>query len=279
MSKRRAEADIDSPVKRLHRDAFPTGETAAPLVHPHISRLSDEILLHIFQMLDLSQILSCQSVSHRWHQVSADPELWKRLYFVRFIKPRLAHVHSRTRTKIASQEWWNTERTQAEEGRPRKDWKQMFKVRHNWHKGRCAISEMDISEVSLHHGEIEKGELYRREEPFWGQLGMPDVPAPLVQFDGTIFVAVDKESGLRAWNIGEFEDGKRKQVARRQFGLWEDGWQLGQPSALGIDGHDATTDIAVGFDSGGALILQLIPERKSDDENFGFLKRYILAPD
>ena len=278
MSKRKADADIDFPVKRINRNVFPTEETTPPLISSHIALLSDEIMLHIFEMLDLPQILSCQSVSHRWHQVSTDPELWKRLYFLRFILPRLAHVQSRTRTRIACQEWWNTERTQADEGRPRKDWKHMFKVRHNWHKGRCAISEIDISELSSPHTAIENTPMYLPDR-VWRLLRMPDVPAPLVQFDGTIFIAVDKDSDLRAWNIVEFEDGKRKQVAQREFGVWEDGWQLGKPSALAIDGRDATTDVAVGFESGAAMILQLVQEQKSDEGNFGFLKRYLLAPE
>src|SRR5205085_2349389 len=76
-----------------------------PSSSPGIAKLSDELLLSIFEMLPLSQVIRCQGVSHRWQHISSDPELWKRLYYLRFVKPRLAQVPSRTRSRLASRDW------------------------------------------------------------------------------------------------------------------------------------------------------------------------------
>src|SRR5271170_3784166 len=207
MSKRAFEERDESLTSRKRHQTH-ISKTAAPddaLPFCHISKLSDEILLNIFELLSLPQIISCQTVSHRWQHISTDPELWKHLYFQRFVKPRLAHVHSRTRTRIAIRDWWNNERTQTEGG-PRKDWKQMFKVRHNWHKGRCAVTEMDISNSPPRPAIDEP-----RQSSFWNERVLT-TSTPLVQFDGKIFVVADKENGLRAWDIEKLENGRRKIV-------------------------------------------------------------------
>jgi len=270
MPKRQLGEEVtDLPFKRGRSDiSFSAPENS--LSFSHISRLSDEILLNIFERLCLEQLLLCQRVSHRWHKISTDPELWKRLYFVRYVKPRLAHL--RSRRHIASQEWWMTETTQNESG-GRKDWKHLFKVRHNWHKGRCAISEMDISDPvsTLENFQISK------MGSFWDEPQVSSSP-PLVQFDGKIFVSVDKEAGLRAWDITQIEHGERKVVGNRKFRGYEEGWMLGTPSALAMDGDEVNPNIIVGFESGGAMILQLHPMGASDCREHGFWVRFVLRP-
>ena len=275
MSKRMVDVGWDestTPRKRPKWNDAMHAEPVGPLSFSHISKLSDEVLLNIFEKLSLEQILSCQEVSHRWQHLSTDPELWKRLYFLRFVKPRLAHVHSRTRTRIATQGWWKNERTQTE-GEPRKDWKQLFRLRHNWHKGRCAISEIDISNSPDRYVVQEAP----RQISFWNESA-PSVSPPLVQFDGKIFVAVDKQAGLRAWDIGLIKDGERKMVGCRRLKNYEQGWRLGEPAALGLDVNGTTTDIVVGFDSGGAMILHLKPADGIEGEDFGFDVRVIVPP-
>ena len=274
MSKRSLDTDASSALSRKRaksRDSKIYNPSDA-LSFCHISKLSDEILLNVFQMLPLEQILSCQGVSHRWQSISTDPELWKRLYFIRFVRPRLSHVHSRTRTRIATRNWWNNERTQTE-GEPRKDWKQLFKLRYNWHKGRCAVSEIDISNSPVRRIPHEA----THQASFWNEPTISASP-PLVQFNGKIFVAADKDAGLRAWDIGKMENGKRKLVGCRQFQNYEQGWRLGEPTALGIDGGGETTDVVVGFNTGGAMILQFSPTDGNEGNNFGFTVRFILPP-
>ena len=274
MSKRPLEERDESlSSRKRHQTHIAKGtEISDTLSFSPISKLSDETLLNIFELLSLPQIISCQTVSHRWQHISTDPELWKHLYFQRFVKPRLAHVHSRTRTRIATRDWWNSERTQ-NEGEPRKDWKQMFKVRHNWHKGRCAVTEMDISN-SPPYPEADEPP---RQSSFWNEPVLA-TSTPLVQFDGKIFVVADKENGLRAWDIAKLENGRRKLVGTRRFQVFEQGWRLGEPSALGIDGGGATIDVVVGFESGGVIILRLSPSEGVPGQDFGFDVRFILPP-
>jgi hypothetical protein len=104
------------------------------------------------------------------------------------------------------------------------------------------------------------------------------VETPLVQFDGNIFIAVDKDAGVRAWDIGRTENGKRKIIGCRRFRKYEQGWKLDEPTALGIDGSDGTMDVVVGFESGGVMILHLDPEDGVEGQEFGFRVRFILPP-
>ena len=273
MSKRTLDANDEASIflKRTQRVVEGLVTPTEPLSFCHISKLSDEIFLHIFELLPLEQILLCQQVSHRWQKISTDTELWKKLYFTCFVKPRLAHVISRSRTRIAARDWWSNETTQ--QGQTRKDWKKLFKLRHNWHKGRCAISELDISNSLPYPTTFEPPS----QRSFWEEA-VPSVWTPLVQFDGTIFVAVDKSAGLKAWDIGRIENGMRKLVGSWQFQKYEQGWQLGTATALALDSDEERIDVAVGFESGGAMILQLQPAGGVDGEDFGFSVRFILPP-
>ena len=263
----------EGPRKRQRRAVSSTSLEAQPSSICGIAKLSDELLIHIFELLPLPQVIQCQSVSRRWQHISIDPELWKHLYFRRFVKPRLAQVPSRSRSRLASRDWWNNERTH-NEGESRRDWKRLFKLRHNWHKGRCAVSEVDISN-SPPRREVS---VEPPQESFWGELQSPVSAAPLVQFDGKIFITADKGSGLRAWDIGQMENGKRKVVGCRRFSRFEQGWKLGAPTALAIDNSDGIVNVILGFESGGAMILQLDPSDGSEDVDFGFVVRFILPP-
>jgi hypothetical protein len=272
MSKRPLETEHQSLTSHKKAKILAPTPDLRPSDPCHISRLSDELLLHVFQQLPLEQILICQSVSQRWQHISTDPELWKKLYFVRFVQPRLAHIHSRTRTRLATRDWWRNEQTQTD-GEPRKDWKRLFKIRHNWHKGRCAISEVDISHSPIRHG--------GHTEPLslsFSDESVLTTAVPLVQFDGKIFFAADKFIGLRAWDIDKMDNGKRKLVGYRRFRTYEEGWKLGEPTALGMDGNSEFSDIVIGFNTGGVMILRLDPSDGIEGRDFGFTMRCILPP-
>ena len=149
----------------------------------------------------------------------------------------------------------------------------MFKVRHNWHKGRCAVTEMEISNSPPHTAVHEPP----RHSSFWNESTLT-TSTPLVQFDGKNFVVADKENGLRAWDIQKIENGRRKIVGTRRFQTYEQGWQLGEPTALGIDGGGVTIDVGVGFESGGVMILQLNHSNGAVGQDFGFDVRFVLPP-
>jgi hypothetical protein len=264
MPKRQREQDEDDANPRKSQFRYSPRLPLSP-----ISKVSDEILLDIFRNLTIQDIVCCQTVSHRWQSISRDPELWKHLYFLRFIKPRLSNVRSRSRIK-AAREWWRLETTQ--NGESKKDWKKLFKVRFNWHFGRCAISEMDIdtlSQVSM------ESSLIRKEKE---KVDCTYIP-PLVQFDGKMFITADEKTGLRAWHIGSVENGERRLIGRRPFERYERGWYMGSPTALAIDvSGGEPTDIAIGFDGGGVLILRLNSRNGREEIASGFEITYVVPP-
>jgi hypothetical protein len=178
-------------------------------------------------------------------------------------------MHSRTRTKFATREWWRQKRTHSE-GEQKKDWKKLFKVRFNWHFGRCAVSEMDITPLSE---DIKGPRLVRNVQAESRYL------PPLVQFDGKIFITADNETGLRAWDIGSDRNGEQKLIGCRPFARYENGWYMGSPSTLAIDvSGGMTTDIAVGFDGGGVMILRLNTPIDYEEVEFPFERRFVLPP-
>ncbi|KAI5307984.1 hypothetical protein KEM55_006880, partial [Ascosphaera atra] len=61
-----------------------------------LSNLSDELILHILSYLSTSSLLECQSVSHRFHTLANDSELWKAKYYTRFVWPRTRRIRRRT---------------------------------------------------------------------------------------------------------------------------------------------------------------------------------------
>jgi hypothetical protein len=74
------------------------------------------------------------------------------------------------------------------------------------------------------------------------------------------------------------ENGKRKIIGCRRFQSYEQGWRLGAPTALAIDNSDGIINVTLGFDSGGAMILQLNPTDGTEETDFGFIVRFILPP-
>lgn len=53
-----------------------------------ISPLSDELLLRILSSLSLNQLLGVSPVSRRFYTLACDSQLWKKLYYHRFVLPR-----------------------------------------------------------------------------------------------------------------------------------------------------------------------------------------------
>ncbi|QQK42740.1 Cyclin-like F-box [Penicillium digitatum] len=86
MSKRcRDRWDSDLPQKRTR-----TRNDVGPV--DRLSRLSNELLLHILSFLPVSSLNVCQRLSHRFHALGGDSEIWKWQYYSewprRIIRPR-----------------------------------------------------------------------------------------------------------------------------------------------------------------------------------------------
>ncbi|KAK0717335.1 hypothetical protein B0T26DRAFT_613466, partial [Lasiosphaeria miniovina] len=57
-----------------------------------LSPLSDELLLRILSFLPLQHLLAVAPVSRRFYHLAADSQLWKALYYARFVLPRAMRI-------------------------------------------------------------------------------------------------------------------------------------------------------------------------------------------
>ncbi|KAJ5794458.1 hypothetical protein N7457_001057 [Penicillium paradoxum] len=141
-----------------------------------LSRLSNELLLHILSFLPVPSLNVCQRLSHRFHALGGDSELWKRQYYSQWVRPRARRLaNSRRKTipvkadyspKVAT--WFDHEHL-LQEG----NWKRQYRLRHNWSKGLCRLTEIEFLQ--------------------------PPCPPTLVKFCAGVVFTVDSDYGLRAW--------------------------------------------------------------------------------
>ncbi|PYH41168.1 WD domain protein [Aspergillus saccharolyticus JOP 1030-1] len=139
--------------KRRHEDL---SATFPPLKRGHfisiISCLSDELLLHILSFLPINSLIVCQQLSCRFKALAEDSEIWKRHYYNRWIRPRLANMR---RTMLSRPEvhyspkvsTWLDNGHLANDGRTL-NWKDQYRLRHNWSRGICRVTTVELSQPS-----------------------------------------------------------------------------------------------------------------------------------
>ena len=122
-----------------------------------LSSLSSELLLHILSFLPISSLNICQRLSHRFYLLAGDSELWKRQYYTRWVKPRARRLANATGRRFANVlpprkvkysprvSTWLGHGHLAEEGRV-SHWKTQYRLKHNWSKGICRLTEVELSE-------------------------------------------------------------------------------------------------------------------------------------
>ncbi|KAF2205409.1 hypothetical protein GQ43DRAFT_468179 [Delitschia confertaspora ATCC 74209] len=209
--KRRYEGDTASsrPTKALR----PSGVD-------HISQLSNELLLKILSY---------------FYTLAEDSQLWKAAYFNRFVRPRVARipgVSSQNLFYSSKLSKWLEDEPLVRAGQ-QTNWKRQYKLRHNWSRGKCAVSEIEIAE-------------------------QPSLPGMLVQMGNGVIFTVDSALGLRAWGPRT----KGELIARTALKAPDTD---GIPTSLAVNGcHSAGEDpsIAVGFNDGSFQIYAL----KLEDE-------------
>ncbi|KAJ5442357.1 hypothetical protein N7445_005364 [Penicillium cf. griseofulvum] len=170
MSKRCGEyRDPDLPQKRIR-----TRNDIGPV--DRLSRLSNELLLHILSFLPVSSLNVCQRLSHRFHALGGDSEIWKRQYYSQWVRPRARRLANTRRTTLAVKTnyspkvaTWFDHGHLAQEG----NWKQKYRLRHNWSKGLCRVTEVEFPQ--------------------------PPCPPTLIRFCAGVVFTADSTHGLRAW--------------------------------------------------------------------------------
>ncbi|KAF2717822.1 hypothetical protein K431DRAFT_232281 [Polychaeton citri CBS 116435] len=192
-----------------------------------LSSLSDELVLRIFTFIPVSQLVVCERISHKYRALASDSQLWRKLYYHHFVAPRASRLpyhgdgernSARQLTNVGRQNWLHEEHLVRTGSRT--NWKRQYKTRHNWTKGTCAISEVEVAD-------------------------QPTVPPILLQMQNGVIYMADKIDGLRAWSAAA-----RKSVA--QVMLPSNKAQP-PPSCLAVDPSpdgDPETRVLIGFEDG-----------------------------
>ena len=278
---------VDTPVPSTNRP-----DTPARSGRDLLSPLSDELLIRILSFLPLQHLLAVAPVSHRFYHLSGDSQLWKALYYARFVLPRAMRIPG-FRENIAGT---GSGHKLHYSGR-----------RKLWADGRRGGLVSDEDEGKKHStkpkkdlglglglGEEEKAEILPRNERInwkrqykirynWSRgkcaveelkIGEPGTEAEeqpgnkvLVKVIEGIAITADRASGLRAWHLKSL-----KMLA--QIGLSHQSATEEEPTCLAIDdGHlDAgTLDVAVGFLDGSFGVWRLF----TDPSNSRLVRRYL----
>ncbi|EDU46509.1 F-box domain containing protein [Pyrenophora tritici-repentis] len=225
-------------MKRAHEDDD-GGERPAKtqrLTKPdRISRLSEELLVRILSFVPVSSLLRCQRVSKKLSRLSVDSELWKAAYYRAFVLPRASRIPgirdltNPNRLHYSSRlSKWLEDSYLVKDG-SQTNWKQQYRLRHNWTQGQCAVSEIVVAE-------------------------RPPDPPLLVIMSNRIVYAADSISGLRAWSS------KNGRELLASTGLWGEAETPRLPISMAIDaseGEKSTERVVIGFEDGSFSIYSL----------------------
>ncbi|KAI1101884.1 hypothetical protein F4804DRAFT_314754 [Jackrogersella minutella] len=219
-----------------------------------LSPLPNELLVRILKLLSLPDLLNIAPVSRQFLHLFADSQIWKRLYYSRFVLPRALRIPGfRDGSSREGKLHYSSRRAIWADGRKggwvdmhlgdleddSRDWKKQYKLRHNWSKGKCALEELQLGQDLS----IPEAKLLHKKM--------------LVKVSEGIAVTADVATGLRAWDL------KTKQLlAQVSLGLVN--VQVA-PSCLATDDqniHDQFLDIAIGFSDGSFGVWKLNIQEK-----------------
>lgn len=176
-------------VKRSRDDAdeantfIRASKRARPNKPDRLSILSDELILRALSFLPLPDLTLCERLSHRLKSLATDSQLWKSLYYDRFVRPRASRIPSlrnqgvcRGALHYASRisKWLDDEKLVS--NGTLTDWKKQYKLRHNWSRGSAKVKETEVAK-------------------------RPSSPPLLVRLHEDVIVIADQEHGLRAWSL------------------------------------------------------------------------------
>ncbi|KAI9695537.1 MAG: hypothetical protein M1820_008550 [Bogoriella megaspora] len=222
------DAESDQPKKKVHVEN-PKDSSKS---RDRLSTLSDEILVRIFSHLSVHRLNLCQRISSRFYTLAADSQLWKAAYYNRFVRPRAARLPGAVKENLffsSKLSNWLEEDTLVKRGKET-NWKRQYKIRHNWSKGSCGISEIEVAET-------------------------PPIPPLLVRLHEGVVFTVDLEHGIRAW----LSKGQRLLASTSLCGEDEALSNIA-PTSLAVDNCCRIRDIhrvVVGFENGAYALYEL----------------------
>lgn len=212
-----------------------------------LSSISDELTVRILSFLPISTLLDVGLVSRHFHRLACDSQLWRALYYSRFVLPRALRIPgfrdgskrqgSRLHYSARRAVWADggqgrrgglVDMRNGNEQQTSVDWKRQYKLRHNWARGKATVEELDV-----------------------GGLAAPK--KTLVKVVEGIAVTADTASGLRAWDL-------KTKALLAQAALQDDNGQKSAPTCVGVDEQSLDNkhlDICLGFTDGSFGIWRL----------------------
>ncbi|CAO3572792.1 unnamed protein product [Mortierella alpina] len=203
-----------------------TNAPASPSLHPSPAHIhdpllffSEEIALHILELLSPADLGKCACVSTLWHRLVNDQMLWRRLFLkCRFTFPRglkstrgavsdgpcttrtsAASYHPRKRRRSVAMNSPQTHQAMLHGSHPNSCWKALYKLNHNWIMGQARVMRLSVSELLEQDRrllDIEAGlELADDDD----RIRMPR--ARMVQFKGAVVLAVSPCDMVHLWRI------------------------------------------------------------------------------
>ncbi|KAK9478324.1 hypothetical protein V1514DRAFT_331629 [Lipomyces japonicus] len=154
--------------------------------------ISDETTLHIFSYLECSDLTRCSRVCKKWNQLANDRHVWKDLFYGHFIRPFTQR--GKTKTYEERKRLWVKQTSHshnAEEG-GKIDWKAIYRLKYNWHKGHCSVGSINVpmTDPLSDLGKSATSPAAPRSEQ----------PNLLVRFKGKVIFTADDKYGLRSWD-------------------------------------------------------------------------------
>jgi hypothetical protein len=184
-------------------------------------------------------------LSKKFSRLAVDSELWKALFYRTFVRPRASRIPrikdaggSASQLHYSSKiSRWLDDVNLVKNG-VGTNWKNQYRLRHNWSQGQCAVSEIVVAERS------------------------PNPPPLLVMMSKNTVFAADSVAGLRAWSSkheGEI-------LATTRLAILKDETEtLRLPISMALDSSDNYCErIAMGFADGSFSVYAL----KTDEHRF-----------
>ncbi|KAL9106351.1 MAG: hypothetical protein Q9227_008620 [Pyrenula ochraceoflavens] len=175
-------------------------------------------------------------LSQRFYALAGDSEIWKEKYYARWVRPRARRIpnirRSDNSTSVARLRHSMKLAKWLEHGHLTQnlntDWKRQYKLKLNWSQGTAKVKEFAVKQAPLR-------------------------PISVKLCNGTI-VVVDREHGLRAWDIRT-----HKLLVSEKLDLPSTSWS--NPTALSVSSFGDTRgiDMAVGFENGAFRVYTLHP--------------------
>ena len=234
----------------------------------YMSTISDELLIRILSFFSIEELLSLSRASKHFHNLTGDSQLWRPLFYHRFILPR-AHLIPGFRRSAARRNYKirlaGKQNVWADGGFGRRgcglvdpsdeslnipervDWRQAYKLRLNWEHGRCAVNELPLH---------AKSDMMSSQQTF-------------ARFVEGLAVTVNAYSGLRAWDLRT-----RELLVQADLAQFNNGKLVtNPPTCLAIDDSRLSSgllDIVVGFEDGTLNIWAL----NTRDKHLALLRRH-----